>query len=47
MGGTASPALAKLKEMQRARDFRVSGAAREAVSQIRGLPSPARQLGVY
>ena len=47
MGKTASAALPKLKEMQTARDFRVSGAARKAVSQIRGLPSLTHQLGVY
>ena len=41
------PALPKLKEVQTARDYRVSGAARKAVSQIRGLPSPARRLGAY
>jgi HEAT repeat protein len=44
MGETASPALPKLEEMQKARDFRISGAAREAVSQIRGggEPDPRR-----
>ena len=47
MGTTASPALPRLKEMQNARDYQVSDVARKAVSPIRGLPSPARRLGVY
>jgi hypothetical protein len=47
IGKQAAPALPKLAQMQKSRDYRVSGAARKAVHQIRGLPSPAQQLGAY
>jgi HEAT repeat protein len=47
IGKAASPALPKLKELSKARDFRVSGAARDAVSHIRGVPTLSQQLGAY
>ena len=37
----------KLKELSKARDYRVSGAARDAVSHIRGVPTLSQQLGAY
>jgi HEAT repeat protein len=42
MGKTAEPALPRLTRMQKERDFRVSGAARQAVAQIQGLSAPWR-----
>jgi HEAT repeat protein len=47
IGKQAAPALPQLMAMQKERDYRVSGAARKAVHQIKGLPSPARMLGAY
>jgi HEAT repeat protein len=47
IGKAAAPALPKLKELSKARDFRVSSAARDAVSHIRGVPTLSQQLGAY
>ena len=47
IGRAASPAIPKLKKLSKARDYRVSGAARDAVSHIRGVPTLSQQLGAY
>jgi len=47
IGSAATPALPKLKEMSKSRDYRVSGAARDAASHIRGVPTLSQQLRGY